>query len=200
MIAKATLLELAKDDVSPSKKLKVNDAGELFQPNIDASMEMKQLTEDLVLKHLLCLPPKKKGPSIDIFVDATFGCCPHPFEQCLIIMVHDHHTSAYVPVLYILMTNKFESQYEQAFFQVRMLSEGKINVRTYTSDFEQGLMNGLDKMFGSKYGHSGTHIGCFFRLKQAWQKYLIESVKMPSPEIVKDATKIGCLDILFIIP
>ena len=57
-IAKATLLELAKDDVSPSKKLKVNDAGELFQPNIDASMEMKQLTEDLALKHL-CLPPKK---------------------------------------------------------------------------------------------------------------------------------------------
>ena len=110
-----------------------------------------------------------KGPSIDIFVDATFGCCPHPFEQCLIIMVHDHHTSAYVPVLYILMTNKFESQYKQAFFQVWMLSEGKINVCTYTSDFlERGLMNGLDKMFGSKYGHSGTHIGCFFHLKQAW--------------------------------
>lgn len=81
-----------------------------------------------------------------------------------------------------------------------MLSEQKINVRTYTSDFERGLMNGLDKMFGSKYGNSGTHIGCFFHLKQAWRKYLIETVKMPSPEVVKDAMKIGCLDILCIIP
>lgn len=199
-VAESKLLKLAKEDVSPSKKLKLNESGELFQPNIDASIEMKLLTKDLALKHL-CLPPKKimeqvmnamtekypnnfipmaeksmmqlvkstrtamdqgnnistiekaylmmsdmkkaflhfnasfphpnepkkqmqmmifsnptligllKGLSIDIFIDATFRCCLHPFEQCLIIMVHDHHTSAYVPVLYILMTNKFESQY-----------------------------------------------------------------------------------------
>ena len=45
-----------------------------------------------------------KMPQVDLFIDATFDCCPHPFYQCLIIMVYDPTTSYYVPVLYCLMT------------------------------------------------------------------------------------------------
>ena len=47
-----------------------------------------------------------KIPGLDIYMDATFSCCPAPFKQCLIIMVYDHSCSAYVPVMYILMTHK----------------------------------------------------------------------------------------------
>ena len=139
-----------------------------------------------------------RNPTVDLFVDATFSCCPPQFHQCLIIMVYEHQTRSYVPVLYILMTHKFESQYVQAFFQVSMLIDQKIAVRTYTSDFERGLMNGLERIFGGEKG--GIHIGCFFHLKQAWRKYLVETVKMPSDAIVKRAMKIGSLDLLCIIP
>ena len=45
----------------------------------------------------------------------------------------------------------------------------------------------------------GTHIGCFFHLKQAWQKYLIEKCHL-SKEHVQNAMQIGMLDLLCIIP
>ena len=139
-----------------------------------------------------------RAPMVDLFVDATFRCCPKPFEQCLIVMVYEHYTRSYVPVFYILMTNKFESQYVQAFFQVSQIVGQKLNVRTYTSDFERALMNGLDEIFGGDKG--GVHVGCFFHLKQAWRKYLVETVKMPSDTIVKEAMRVGSLDLLCIIP
>jgi hypothetical protein len=133
---------------------------------IDPSKKMKMMIfGNPTLINLL------RNPFVDLFVDATFGCCPKPFEQCLIIMVYEHHTRTYVPVFYILMTNKFESQYVQAFFQVTQIVGQKINVRTYTSDFERALMNGLDEIFGGNKG--GVHVGCFFHLKQAWRKYLV---------------------------
>ena len=56
-----------------------------------------------------CLFGLLKVPGIALYVDATFSCCPAPFKQCLIIMVYNHSTSAYVPVLYILMTHKMSS-------------------------------------------------------------------------------------------
>ena len=64
-----------------------------------------------------------KIPALDVFVDATFDCCPNSFYQCLIFMIYDHATSSYVPILYALMTSKCKEAYWQVFNQVVVLSQ-----------------------------------------------------------------------------
>lgn len=49
----------------------------------------------------------RKYPHLDLYVDATFSCCLAPFKQCYHGVYHA--TSAYLPVLYILMTHKMSS-------------------------------------------------------------------------------------------
>ena len=47
-----------------------------------------------------------KGP-VDLYCDTTFQpCCPANFYQCLIVMIYNHSTSSFVPILYALMTHK----------------------------------------------------------------------------------------------
>lgn len=55
----------------------------------------------------------------------------------------------------------------------------------------------MKRMFGDK---GGVHIGCLFHLKQAWRKYLVEKIKMPSDDVIKEAMKVGGLDLLCILP
>ena len=138
-----------------------------------------------------------KNVQLDIFVDATFDCVPSPFYQCLIVMVYHNETSTYVPVLYALMTHKNETLYWHVFLAVVYCSEWTITARTYTTDFELGLMNQMWRQFGKEGGVK--HVGCLFHLKQAWRKYLIEKCKFSSDEI-KEAMSIGCLDMLCVIP
>ncbi|KAF0989710.1 hypothetical protein HZS_7548 [Henneguya salminicola] len=49
-----------------------------------------------------------------MFVDCTFRSAPAPFNQCLIIMVHDAGTEMFVPCVYSLITLKSESIYLNA--------------------------------------------------------------------------------------
>jgi hypothetical protein len=67
---------------------------------------------------------------VHIFVDATFACALHPFYQCLIIMVFNPSTNAYEPVIYTLMTHKFEELYMHAINEVKVLTK----VRYVSSD------------------------------------------------------------------
>jgi len=41
-----------------------------------------------------------KNNRIDVFVDGTFKCVPHPYYQCVVIMVYDMATDYYVPVFF----------------------------------------------------------------------------------------------------
>ena len=41
-----------------------------------------------------------------LFIDATFSVAPKPFYQCLIVMIFYETLQIYIPILYILMTNK----------------------------------------------------------------------------------------------
>jgi hypothetical protein len=59
-----------------------------------------------------------KTPSLDVFVDATFDCTPHPFLQCLIFMIYDHSTSYFIPILYALMTSNCKEAYWHTFNQI----------------------------------------------------------------------------------
>jgi hypothetical protein len=88
-----------------------------------------------------------KGP-VDLYCDTTFQlCCTTNFYQCLIIMIYNHSTSSFVPILYALMTHKCKELYAQVFKQIHILSDNKMQCRTFTTDFEQGQMNMLSETF-----------------------------------------------------
>jgi hypothetical protein len=95
---------------------------------------------------------------VDIYVDAMFKpCAPYGFYQCLIVVVFDIQTISYVPVVYVLMSHKNETLYNQVFFQLKCMTKGNVEVRTYTSDFERAEMNVLVEHFPE-----GIHVGCLF--------------------------------------
>ena len=136
---------------------------------------------------------------VDIFIDATFDpCTPHLFYQCLIVMVFNPSTSSYVPVIYTLMTHKCTELYWQVFNQVKVLTKNKMEVCTYTSDFERAEMNTLEAHFGDP--DKKKHVGCFFHLKQAWFKYLKEKLGMGLSSSIGLAMATGGLDILCVLP
>ena len=131
---------------------------------------------------------------VDLFIDATFKCCPHPFYQCLIVMVFDRESNLYVPVMYILMTHKTAESYACAFHQIIVHSRGKLNVRNFTCDFEQTMFNAGKISFPW-----ANHIGCLFHLKQAWRRRLISWVGFLDEEVSYGMRK-GVLDLLRVIP
>ncbi len=99
-------------------------------------------------------------------------------DQCLILMLFNHITSLYVPLLYLLMTHKNKALYWHAFNAIVAISEWKIKVRSYCSDSEVSLMKQLEIAFGGGFG--GFHIGCFFHFKQALRKRLKDKLHTPS--------------------
>lgn len=81
---------------------------------------------------------KLESNDVDLYIDATFDCTPNPFYQCLIVMCFDREHSVYLPLMYILMTHKTQELYWHAFSQIVVLSNWKINCRSFTSDFREG--------------------------------------------------------------
>ena len=118
------------------------------------------------------LIPLLKSKKLDIFVDATFDCCPAPFYQCLIVMVFDDQTGLYVPVVYILMTHKNDELYWEAIARIPVLVDFKLDCHSFTSDFERALINNL-----KRHLDTAQHVGCYFHLKQAWWKYMRDVLK-----------------------
>jgi hypothetical protein len=112
-------------------------------------------------------------------------------------MLFDHITSFYVPLLYLLMTCKNEAFHWHAFNQIVAISDWKIKVHSYCSDFEVSLMKQLDIAFGGGYG--GFHVGCFFHFKQALRKRLAVKLNIPR-NLIKLAMLSGMLDLLCVNP
>ena len=135
-----------------------------------------------------------KEGNTDLYIDATFDCCPSGFYQCLIVMIYCKQTSVYVPILYILMSNKTQELYCRALSEVIHLSNHMLNVNSFTSDFEYAIINSCQLYFPEGY-----HIGCLFHLKQAWRRHLITKLAFLAEDI-KLAMKVGVLDFLCIIP
>ena len=61
-------------------------------------------------------------------------------------MVYNDQTSSYVPVVTTLMTHNNTSLYYQIFIQLKVITRGKMLVRTYTSDFEKAEMSQVDNI------------------------------------------------------
>lgn len=131
----------------------------------------------------------------NLFADGTFSCVPLPFYQMIVVMVHSKAYDLYVPVAYVLMTNKTQQMYMEVFHQVMKLSGYKLKPDHVSSDFEKGLINTLKFYFcdGTK---PGDHRGCKFHFKQAIRKFFVERTSL-----TKDEVKIllGEIDLLTII-
>ncbi len=74
-----------------------------------------------------------------------------------------------------------------------------MRVRTFTSNFEQAMMDMLELLYGKNAG-GGKHIGCFFHLKQAWRKFLVDNCNLGLSSIIGALMAVGGLDLLCVLP
>ena len=130
-----------------------------------------------------------------LFVDATFAIAPKPFYQCLVVMSFDETLQIYIPILYILMTNKSQKMYRNALEWIFKLSGRRVNPHTITCDFEMALINALQGIFPySKIN------GCLFHWKQAIKRKLGSLKLKNEKEIIEHAMVKFSMDILTLIP
>ena len=130
-----------------------------------------------------------------LFIDATFSVAPKPFYQCLVVMIFEETLQIYIPILYILMTNKSQKMYRNALEWVFKLSSRRIKPRTVTCDFELALINAVQSVFPY------TKInGCLFHWKQAIRRKLLSLKLTNEKEIVERCMHVNSMDILTVIP
>eukprot|EP00804_Cyclotella_cryptica_P014847 CCRYP_021233-RA/>CCRYP_021233-RA protein AED:0.19 eAED:0.19 QI:1615/0.57/0.5/1/0/0/8/0/352 len=131
-------------------------------------------------------------PMVHMFVDATFNIVPHPFYQCLIIMVFDARLRIFIPVAWILMTGKTNECYWQAFnwlcSAVDEIAPAYIGV-----DFERAFFTQVSNHFAK-----ADLIGCLFHFKQALRRKMIK-LGIPEEE-VKFVMQKGVIDLITVIP
>ena len=157
----------------------MTDSGEPFLhfhgslPNLQNKEQMMQLMFFANPEVLPLLQQKE----VDLFMDGTWDCMPAPFMQTYIIIVHDQQTGKYVPVINILMTHFNHELYWEALAQVVVLSDWKLDVGSYMTDFECAVMNECTQHFPK-----GVHIGCFVHLKQAIRKHML----VPFKKVIQD--------------
>ena len=130
---------------------------------------------------------------VQLFIDGTFKIVPHPFYQCLIIMVYDVQTQVYVPIMFILMTGKTETLYYHVLHWVIVASNWKFDPNIVTCDFEKALHKAISDQFDTAEIN-----GCLSHFKQALRRKMIKSKF--SPESVEMAMTKNVMDVLTILP
>ena len=119
-----------------------------------------------------------------MFVDATFDIVPHPFYQCLIIMIFDARLKIFIPVAWILMSGKTDKCYWQAFAWFTSTVED-LDPAFCGVDFEIAFFRQV-----------AVHL--LFHWKQAIRRKIIK-LKIPDDE-VRFAMRRGVIDLLTIVP
>ena len=130
---------------------------------------------------------------VQIYIDSTFRIVPHPFYQCLIIMVFDTQTKSYVPVIYMLMTGKSENLYLHALHWIIVKSGWSIEPFSVTCDFEKALHNAVRRQFKGSILN-----GSLFHWKQAIRRKMLH-LKMDEKQVSMAMHK-HVIDVLTIIP
>ena len=118
-----------------------------------------------------CLRLLKRCPSW--YVDCTFSCCPHLFYQLLVVMGelpdHSGRKPWIFPCVYILLTNKTQELYLEAFNKLYEVLES-YSPDVIMVDFGRGLRNALSQTFPSV-----SIDGCAFHFAQAVIRWLNEN-------------------------
>lgn len=97
-----------------------------------------------------------------LVIDGTFRSAPQGFYQILVI--HGCLFGRTFPLVYILMSNKTERSYLDAFNQCKVLFQ--MNPKFIITDFEKALINSTSNSF-----NRSKSFGCLFHLGQAvWKR------------------------------
>ena len=124
-----------------------------------------------------------------VFIDGTFKCVPHPFQQCVILMTLDDETNLFVPVVFGLLDNKTSWAFWHYLHAIFVETETKFNPAVVVSDFEAALLQAIDEQLPS-----ARRVGCLFHFKQALRRKM---VKMNFAETsIRAAMERGSLDVL----
>jgi hypothetical protein len=135
-----------------------------------------------------------KNGDVNLFVDCTFSVVPYGFTQLLIMMAYFPAYNMYVPVFYVLMQSREEQAYLYAINSCCVAANMSLKVKTFTCDFERGLLNALHRMFPSAH-----MVGCLFHLKQALRRKLI-ACKIPLDTVSSIVGVDGVIELLTVIP
>lgn len=104
----------------------------------------------------------------EYFGDATFSCCPKPFQQLYILhgdIGSTITTTKVVPLIYVLMPNKKQESYSIVFDLIKSQLPN-FNPKTMHLDFEKAAINAILCAFPHV-----TLRGCFYHWKRAiWKK------------------------------
>ena len=96
-----------------------------------------------------------------IYIDGTF-IVPREFLRILIILFYDDKLCKRYPGAYIVMNSKKESSYiivlKDFLRLIKYDIKDGINLLSYTTDFEIGLINACTLVFGEKI----RSVGCLF--------------------------------------
>ena len=115
---------------------------------------------------------KKLSFSTHFYIDGTF-IFPKDFKQLIVILYYDDLLKKRFPGMYALINNKKEEGYYILFKKIYEIItlEGtrELKLQTYTTDFETGLINALERVFINK-----RKIGCFFHYTRALKSKALE--------------------------
>ena len=109
--------------------------------------------------------------TVNLFLDCTFSCVPHPFNQCMVVMVYTPAYRMYVPVFHVLMQSSTQFNYWNALHQVIIAASWEVTVSTVTCDFELPLIKAVKDHFVD-VDHPSELIGCLFHWLQAIRRKL----------------------------
>lgn len=130
--------------------------------------------------------------SVTLFIDGTFRCVPKGFHQCVVVMAEDRARCLFVPVYYVLCSNRTEETYWELLDQVIKSTDNNLQPAEVVCDFELGLIKGVQAQFPN-----AEVIGCLFHFKQALRRKM-KKLHIPDREVSVAMAK-GVLDILTVI-
>ena len=132
---------------------------------------------------------KKLNKAEHLYIDGTF-IYPQDFKQLIVILYLDENINKRMPGLFALINNKKERGYYCLFkkiYEIISIEEtSSIKLKSYTVDFEIGLINALKQIF-----KNAKPIGCFFHYTRAIRKKCQELglLSKSESEGVKDLLK-----------
>ena len=135
----------------------------------------------------------KSGP-LNLFVDCTFRVVPVMFFQLLIIMVYIPLYDLYVPMFYVLLQSKDYEVYWYAIHSCIVASGWVLRSKTWTCDFEAGLLKAMKEQFPEGYA-----VGCLFHWKQSLRRKLME-LNVSLEKISELMCEDGLINLLTVVP
>ena len=108
---------------------------------------------------------KKMSESPHFYIDGTF-VYPSDFKQLIVILYYDLKFNKRFPGVFALINNKTEPGYIELFTSIYNIitieKTEDIKLESYTTDFEDALMNALELIFPGK-----RKVGCYFHYARA---------------------------------